>query len=246
MAASVASAIKAASSKIGAPYVWGATGPNTFDCSGLTSWAWKQAGVQLPRTSQQQAKFGTAVSPKNIKPGDLVTSNWGSGPSSHVALYVGGGRVIHAPRPGKGVTVAKLDENYRSKVDAIRRVPGASYAGVDKADFELPDLPTPGEIWEWEKGWSKKLLGGDLGGALEDLGEGALGLNNAVMAPFQMMADQLMTIGKAMLSVGQFAEFLLKLALPSTWVRIACGALGTLTLFLGLFFLVREARGAGA
>jgi hypothetical protein len=244
VAASVADAIKAASSKIGAPYVWGAEGPSTFDCSGLMVWAWNKAGVQLPRTSQAQAKFGKPVSPKNIKPGDLVTSNWGGGPSSHVGMYMGGGKIIHAPRPGKGVTLAKLDENYRSKVDAIRRIPGVSYSGVDKADFELP---IPGEIWEWEKGWSEKLLEGDLGGALSDIGEGVLGLNkDALTAPFTMMADQLLTIGKATLSVGHVAEFLLKLALPSTWVRIMCGALGTLVLFLGLFFLVREARGATA
>ena len=126
MAVDVAAAIKAAASKLGRPYVWGAVGPDTFDCSGLTSWAWKQAGVTIPRTSQQQAKYGTAVKLANIQPGDLVTSNWGSGPNSHVALYVGNGRLIHAPRPGRNVTYAKLDATYRSKINAIRRVPGAS------------------------------------------------------------------------------------------------------------------------
>jgi hypothetical protein len=241
--ASVAAAIKAAEAKLGANYVYGAEGPSTFDCSGLMVWAWGKAGVQLPRTSQAQAKFGKPVSAKNIKPGDLVTSNWGGGPASHVAMYIGGGKVIHAPRPGRTVTVAKLDENYRSKVDAIRRVPGASWEGVSAADLKIP---SPSDLWDWEKGWTKKLLGGDVGGALGDLGEGASGVTGAFLEPLKMLGGQLEIIGQAMLSVGKFAEFLLKLALPSTWVRIACGAMGSLILFLGLFFLVREARGAAA
>src|SRR5918994_587870 len=59
-AASVAAAVKAAQAKLGSPYVWGAEGPSTFDCSGLMVWAWEKAGVKLPRTSQEQAKYGTA------------------------------------------------------------------------------------------------------------------------------------------------------------------------------------------
>ena len=233
--ASVADAIKAAESKVGAPYVWGATGPGTFDCSGLLVWAWNKAGVSLPRTSQAMAKFGTAVQPKDIKPGDLVTSNWGSGPASHVALYIGGGKVIEAPRPGRTVTVAALNETYRSKVDSIRRVPGASYAGVSKADFSLP---SPGDIWGFEKDLGGTLLG-EGGKALGDLS----GLSDTILKPFTIIADGLGSVAQGMLSVGALAEFLLKLALPSTWVRIGAGVIGSMILFLGVFFLVREARG---
>lgn len=229
MAASAADAIKAALTRVGAPYAWGATGPDSFDCSGLLVWAWKKAGVTLPRTSQAMAKFGTPVAPKDLKPGDLITSDWGSGPSSHVAMYIGDNKVIHAPRPGRTVTVANLDANYRSKVNAIRRIPGVSYAGLDPAGFKVPDVG----------GWAKDLLGG-----AEDFGKGLLdGLGSDLTAPFKLMGEQLATIGGAMLSVGAFAEWLLKLALPSTWVRIACAGLGVSVLFLGLFFLVREARG---
>lgn len=242
MAASVLTAIKAAETKLGAPYVYGATGPSTFDCSGLMVWAWQKAGVSLPRTSQAMATYGTAVSPKKIRPGDLVTSNWGGGPASHVAMYIGAGKVVHAPRPGRTVTVAALDENYRSHVDSIRRVPGSSTAGVSEADLKIP---SPGDLWDWEKGWSKKLLGGDVGGALGDLGDAGTDFENIFLAPLKAVGGQLEIIGTAMLSVGKFAEFLLKLALPSTWVRIGCGVLGSLILFLGLFFLIREARGAG-
>lgn len=237
MAGNVLTAMRTAEGKIGAPYVYGAAGPSTFDCSGLLVYAWRAAGVTLPRTSQAMAKFGTAVKPSKIQPGDLVTSNWGSGPASHVAMYIGGGKVIHAPRPGRTVTVATLDENYRSKVDSIRRVPGASTAGITPADLKIPDL---GGLWDWEKGWSKKLLDGDIGGGLGDFGKGVGDLTEAILTPLK---DQMVIMGRAMLSVGQFAELLLKLALPSTWVRIMTGVIGVLLLFLGVFFLVREARG---
>jgi hypothetical protein len=231
--ASVLTAIKAAEAKVGAPYVWGAQGPGTFDCSGLLVYAWNKAGVSLPRTSQAMARYGTAVKPKDIKPGDLVTSNWGSGPSSHVAMYIGAGKLIEAPRPGRTVTLAALNSAYRSKVDSIRRVPGASYAGVSQADFHFP---SPGDLLEWEK----KFLEGYAGGVAGTAG----GLGEGLLAPFELMGQQLASIATSMLSIGQFAEFLLKLALPSTWVRIAAGVMGASILFLGVFFLVREARGA--
>lgn len=222
MAASVATAIKAAQSKLGADYVWGAEGPSTFDCSGLMVWAWQKAGVTLPRTSQEQAKYGTAVPLSKIRAGDLVTSNWGSGPSSHVALYIGDGKLIHAPRPGRKVSVTKLDANYRSKINAIRRVPGSTVDGVDQAG-----LPSPSDIWEWEKG-----LLGDAAGAAGTL-----------LGPLRAMGSALGDVAEGMLSVGKVAEFLLKLALPSTWVRAACGVLGVVLLFLGIAFLAREAAG---
>ncbi|WP_436773955.1 NlpC/P60 family protein [Yinghuangia sp. YIM S09857] len=98
-------AVAAAASKIGKPYVYGATGPNSFDCSGLTGWAWKQAGVSLPRTSQAQAGAGRSVPVDQIQPGDLVIYYSGM---SHVGIYAGGGQIIHAPKPGTNVRYAPL------------------------------------------------------------------------------------------------------------------------------------------
>ncbi|WP_406093554.1 NlpC/P60 family protein [Kitasatospora purpeofusca] len=97
-----AAAIAAAESKLGAPYVYGATGPNSFDCSGLTGWAYAQAGVSLPRTSQDQANAGTRIGSdiSQAQPGDLVIFY---GDRHHVGIYVGGGQVIHAPKPGASV-----------------------------------------------------------------------------------------------------------------------------------------------
>jgi cell wall-associated NlpC family hydrolase len=95
-----------AKAQIGKPYVFGATGPNSYDCSGLTLAAWKSVGVQLDRTSQAQFGDGVAVSQSQLQPGDLVFF-YGSSPS-HVGIYVGGGTIIHAPRPGQSVQYTKM------------------------------------------------------------------------------------------------------------------------------------------
>ena len=101
-----ATAVAAAKSKLGSAYVWAAAGPSTFDCSGLTMWAWAQAGVSLPHSSSMQYSSGTKVSTSSLQPGDLVF--YGS-PIHHVALYVGGGQVIHAPQTGDVVRYASVD-----------------------------------------------------------------------------------------------------------------------------------------
>ncbi|MGP1584007.1 C40 family peptidase [Peptostreptococcus stomatis] len=98
--------IEVAKSKIGSNYVWGAQGPNTFDCSGLMLYSFSHgAGITLPRVSKDQATVGTYVSRSELRPGDLIF--WGS-PVHHVALYIGNGKYIHAPQPGSTVTIANL------------------------------------------------------------------------------------------------------------------------------------------
>lgn len=98
--------LDAAETKIGSPYVWGATGPDAFDCSGLTSWAYKQAGVDIPRTSQQQAAAGTPVDINDLQIGDLVTFYAGA---THVGIYAGNGQVLNAPTEGVPVSYAPID-----------------------------------------------------------------------------------------------------------------------------------------
>ncbi|MEU9880154.1 C40 family peptidase [Streptomyces phaeochromogenes] len=98
--ASTAKADKAlafARAQIGKPYVWGASGPGSYDCSGLTQAAWKAAGVTLPRTTWDQVKSGTTVSVNSAQPGDLV---FFYDDISHVGIYIGDGMMIHAPKPG--------------------------------------------------------------------------------------------------------------------------------------------------
>ncbi|MCB5910678.1 C40 family peptidase [Streptomyces pinistramenti] len=102
-----AAALAAAQSKIGSPYVWGATGPSSFDCSGLTSWAYQQAGQSLPRTSQAQASAGTRIASQSaLKPGDLVLFY---GDLHHIGLYAGNGTVLHAPKPGASVRYESIN-----------------------------------------------------------------------------------------------------------------------------------------
>ena len=109
-------ALAAARSKIGARYVWGAEGPNSFDCSGLVQWAFKQAGVNLPRTSRVQATVGSHVAKSDLRPGDLV---FFYRPISHVGIYMGDGKVVHASSKKTGVKVSDLS---RMKFTTARRV----------------------------------------------------------------------------------------------------------------------------
>ncbi len=93
---------------LGAPYVWGADGPNSFDCSGLTMFVYRQVGVSLPHSSRAQINCGERVSRSDLQPGDLVF--FGS-PIHHVGIYVGGGMYIHAPHTGDVVKISPLNRN---------------------------------------------------------------------------------------------------------------------------------------
>ncbi|MEV6755687.1 NlpC/P60 family protein [Streptomyces sp. NPDC051214] len=89
-------ALSAAATQIGKPYVSGGSGPNSYDCSGLTQWAYNQAGVQITRTTYTQQNDGPKIGRGELKPGDLVFFN----SLAHVGLYAGNGQVLHAPKPG--------------------------------------------------------------------------------------------------------------------------------------------------
>lgn len=108
-------ALRMALTQQGKPYVWGATGPSTFDCSGLVQWAYRQIGIGLPRVSRQQAQVGTAVAPQDARPGDLMFFN---SPVTHVGIYVGNGQFLEAPQSGDVVKVS----NVRSNLSGIRRI----------------------------------------------------------------------------------------------------------------------------
>lgn len=102
-----ARAVSYAYKALGSPYVWGATGPNAFDCSGLTQAAYRAAGVSLPRTTYAQIDAGRRVGRSELQPGDLVFFYSGI---SHVGLYVGNGQMIHAPNPSAPVRLAPIDQ----------------------------------------------------------------------------------------------------------------------------------------
>ncbi|MFH9073703.1 C40 family peptidase [Streptomyces alboflavus] len=104
-AAKAQKVIAFAEKQMGKPYVWGATGPGSYDCSGLTQAAWKTAGISLPRTTWDQVKVGTTVPTSQAKPGDLV---FFYDDISHVGIYIGDGKMIHAPKPGANVRVESI------------------------------------------------------------------------------------------------------------------------------------------
>ena len=112
-------AIEAALAKVGSPYVWAASGPKGFDCSGLTSYADAAAGVTLPHSSRSQSQVGKPDSRSELQPGDLV---FFYSPVSHVGMYVGNGQMVHASTSGQPVKVASLDSmgNY----NGARRIAG--------------------------------------------------------------------------------------------------------------------------
>lgn len=114
-------AVRAAYDQLGKPYQWGAAGPDSFDCSGLTMYAWGQAGVSLPHYTGAQYSAGRHVSESDLRPGDLV---FFYSDLHHVGIYIGGGRFIHAPHTGTVVQIASLSGSYQSNYAGAVRVVG--------------------------------------------------------------------------------------------------------------------------
>ncbi|WP_405587614.1 NlpC/P60 family protein [Streptomyces sp. NBC_01092] len=111
-------ALAFARSQVGKPYVWGATGPDSYDCSGLTQAAWKAAGVDIPRVTYDQVNAGTTVSLSNAQPGDLV---FFYDDITHVGIYIGNGMMIHAPKPGTYVREESIYYDGESSIHSVVR-----------------------------------------------------------------------------------------------------------------------------
>lgn len=111
--------IDLAKQKLGNKYVWGAVGKrNTFDCSGLTKYVYKKQGINIPRTSYNQAKYGESINRSNLKPGDLVffdTSKKRKGYVNHVGIYIGNGEFLHASSAKKKVVITSLNARFYSQ-----------------------------------------------------------------------------------------------------------------------------------
>jgi cell wall-associated NlpC family hydrolase len=105
-------ALKYALAQVGDVYVWAAAGPTRWDCSGLTMRSFQKAGVSLPHSSRIQVKYGKNIPASSLKPGDLL---FFGKPISHVSIYMGGGKMVQAPRPGKRVEVVKFVKMFGKK-----------------------------------------------------------------------------------------------------------------------------------
>lgn len=109
-------AVDLALKQVGKPYVWGAEGPGSFDCSGLTQYSAKSAGVNLPRTAAEQYKQLPKVASKDIRPGDLIfpQDTFNGGSPKHVMMYIGNGKCVAAPQPGQNVRVESLPKSFHA------------------------------------------------------------------------------------------------------------------------------------
>ena len=111
--ADIDTVVELALAQVGKPYIWATSNPNIgFDCSGLTYYVYKQVGINLSRTSYTQINYGTRVSSSELRKGDLVFFNNGGGRISHVGIYIGNNKFVHASTPGTGVIVSKLFGSY--------------------------------------------------------------------------------------------------------------------------------------
>jgi peptidoglycan DL-endopeptidase CwlO len=127
--------LRAAESRRGLPYVWGAAGPDSFDCSGLVQWTFAQAGISMPRVAADQARAGVAVPVSQLQPGDLLfyhTDPTDPGYISHVAIYLGNGWMIQAPQPGMDVQVvpASFDSQFAGAIRVYPQIAAALAGGL--------------------------------------------------------------------------------------------------------------------
>jgi len=131
-------AVSFAKAQVGDDYRYGGTGPNSWDCSGLTQAAWKAAGISIPRTSQAQWKSLPHVSLNSLKPGDLIVFYSGA---SHIGIYIGNGKFVHAPNSSRDVSIDSFSGYYRSHaIGAVRPTP---YVPTTKPVETKPEPTTP-------------------------------------------------------------------------------------------------------
>lgn len=214
MAVSLKDLIAYAQRFLGVPYVYGGTTPKGFDCSGLVQYVYKHFGIDLPRTSQDQARAGSAVDVNHLSPGDLILSDWGEGPNSHVAIYAGNGKLIEAPRTGVPVRIADFNANYKAHANGYRRV-ATKKKGIIDAIEDVVTNP----------------FGSIVDGA-QAAGGSLLSWPGEIVSFF----------GDATNAVTSTAEFFAAFFRPSTYVRIGAGVLGSVFLLAGIAFLLWEAK----
>lgn len=215
MAATGAQIVALAKAKLNDRYVYGATGPNTFDCSGLTQYVFKEAGISIPRTSEEQYRYGTAVPNASwLAAGDLVFSAGSDGTSAdpgHVGIYDGAGGVIQAPYTGATVDIVPLKD---FGAVGFRRMPGLAGPDINNAQ----QTGQPGGF-----------------GAGTGAPTNLFGIPDNVFSAFTDF-DKIIT------DLYNWAKLFFQ---PSTYIRIGAGTFGFVFLIAGLILLARETKSTG-
>lgn len=214
MAVSGADLVARAKRKLGDPYQYGATGPNAFDCSGLMQETYGEVGIKIPRTSEEQWRFGSAVTADQLQAGDLVFTAGSDGTAAnpgHVGMYDGAGGVIQAPHTGTDVQVTPLKDFGAT---GYRRMPGVTGSSV---------IGTGGSVLS------------DIGGTLT----GTFGGGSSLFSWPDQIVGAFTDIDQVFAEL--YHEFAL-FTQPSTWIRIGAGLFGFVFLIGGLVLLAREVK----
>lgn len=232
-----ADVIASAKQQLGKPYVSPGSPPHSFDCSSLIQYTYRQFGISLPRVTFDQVKVGQPVAKGSQQPGDLIFSDWGEGPNSHVALYIGNNQVIEAPQPGENVMISSYSGSYVNHTNNIRRVMDAGGHPLDLAGVSTALAPT-GSHGHASSAADK----GPLGTLKDELGHIVDAFTS--VDPLDGIRESIAGIGQSISAVGKLAEWNIKLFYPTTFVRLASGAAGTIFFLLGLVLLMGEVRDA--
>lgn len=214
----------------GDPYDFGANGPNAWDCSSLVQYAYRRAGIDIPRVTYDQVKMpnAQAVGLDQLQPGDLVFSDWGDGPNSHVALYAGDGQLFEAGT-ANGVAYTPFGPNYKAHVTAVRRPAGVQgYNGTAAPVSIDPIIPTPGDAIEWAIKTGAGLLAGatDPLGALNRIGDAIAGMASGVLKFGQVQ--------------GKILDFMLS---PRRMIlKATLFFFGIIFIIIGIWFISRELK----
>jgi NlpC/P60 family protein len=218
--------VNRARQELGDPYVFGSHGPNTYDCSGLVEYVYRQLGIKVPGTTSSMMGPGSNLLPiqrGQLGPGDLVFSNWIGRRSSHVGIYAGNNQIIEAPEPGKTVTVTNMGPSYWGHADAFRRVPGVTGS---------PNPPNPLQAGV-KAGLTEAGLGG-LAGWIPNPGNVTDALSN--------VGNAMIGVAEGVGNIGALATTLTRAFLPSNLIRGVAFMFGVMFLLIGTWFLAREVR----
>lgn len=207
----------AAATYIGDPYVYGAAGPTQFDCSGLVQFALERLGISnVPRTSEGQWSWVSSIKSSDLQAGDLVFSQWPGDNTSpgHVAIYVGDGQMVEAPKPGEAVHKIALNSFYQKYVTGYGRVPGLSY---DSGTASSSSTSTSGTS------------------------STSTGSSDTASAIKQAAAPIAATFGDFSSALTTAMHGVLWIVNPSNWLRVISGIIGGALLITGAVLVAQSA-----